>query len=370
MRLKVGDATIRMDGVARVETLEAYRHRGFARQVLSVALRRIKKGDAALSMLYGITDFYPQFGYITVGPESTITLPPARPEVALPNGMSVRLFRIDDLPSVQRLYDRATASVMGAAVRPREGYPWTFLVQSVQDGSAQDCRMVTDASERVVAYAWRGQWLTFVRAHAEYNPDHLILAEVVADGPRSAEAALTECRQWAIQDGARRGQELKGVMLFMPHEGPVAAAAMHMPSTFCKGYGPDGGWMGRVLSARRLFESLHPEISLRLREARHLFTGRLHLVTDAGDVSLLISGDGVFVEREESQALKADHITPTGQTLVCRLPQTTLVRLVTGSFPPRDLLFKLPKPPDERTIDLLESMFPRRTSQIYLADRF
>ncbi|HEX6507290.1 MAG TPA: GNAT family N-acetyltransferase [Chloroflexota bacterium] len=369
LRLRVGAATIRVDGIGQVETLEGYRHRGFARRVLNVALHRMEDGDADLSMLYGITGFYPQFGYIAVGPETTISLSLGFPGTDLPSGMSVRPFRIDDLQDVQRLYERAAAHVIGAAVRSGEGYPWTSLLHSVQGGDSQDCRVVTDSGGQIVAYAWRGEHLPFVRAHAERNPDHFILAEVAADGSRSADAALACCRQWAIHEGERRRQEVKGILLFLPHVGPVAAAAMHMPATFCRSYGPDGGWMGRVLSARRLFVSLRSEIFLRLREAHHLFTGRLHVVTEEEDLSLLIARDGMTIEGGASQASCMDPTSPTVETLV-KLPQATLARLVMGSYPPHDLLSCLADPLDARTIDLLETMFPHRPSQIFLADRF
>jgi hypothetical protein len=356
LSLRVGSAVVRMDGIGDVKTLAEYRNRGFSRRVMEHAVRRMEAGDAALTMLYGITDFYPKFGYITVGPESRITLPPLESNLALPAGYAVRDFRSDDLEHVQHLYDTMTARYVGAAVRTTGEYPWTAL----REGTPADCRVVTDAADRVVAYIWRGGQLVFVRAHSRYNVEDLILAEVVATEPRAADAALTVCRRWGAEE-ARRGRELKRVAFFQPYQGSVAAAAMQSEGTLERGYGPDGGWMARVLDTRRLLASLQPELSLRLAAAGSRFRGTVRVVTEAGEVALSIDGEDVRVEGRDSGHEGA---------LVCRLPQTTLARLVMGTYPPDDLLARLEEPPREQAAQLLEILFPERPAQIFLADRF
>lgn len=359
LRLRIATATARMDGIGLVETSEEHRHRGYARRVLNHALQRMQEGDAALTMLYGIQNFYPKFGYITAGPESTIALPPSGAKISLPEDYQVRAFMPDDLPSLQRLYDRATARSVGAAVRAGDEYPWT----EIRTRTPADCRVVADRNGRVTAYVWRGEDLTFVRAHSEFHPDDLILGEVVAaDGP-SADAALAVCRAWAAEEAKRR--PIRYVRLFMPHEGPVAAAAMQAPAELARGYESDGGWMASVLSTERLFSSLQPELSRRLIEADNPFRGALRILTDAGDVTLSIGGDGVQVENRRLGSSGTDR-----ETLVCRLPQTTLARLTLGTYPSDDLLARLPEPPEEKAVDLLRMMFPVRPALLFLADRF
>jgi hypothetical protein len=230
--------------------------------------------------------------------------------------------------------------------------------------------VVTDADDRVVAYVWRGEHLPFVRAHSRFNPDDLIVAEVVALDYRAADAALAVCRRWAAEEADRRGRDVKQVRVFTPHEGPVAAAAMQMRATFAKGYGSDGGWMARVLSARRLFSSLQPELSRRLTAANNRFRGALRIVTDGGETTLRIDGSTVRVEDESPNAAASVPMTSEGAVLICRVPQTVLVRLALGSFPPDDLLARLPDPPEERVSDLLQMMFPPVPALLYLADRF
>lgn len=360
-RLRVGAAVVRMDGIGNVETAEEFRQRGFSRRVLSHALQLMQAGDAALTMLYGITNFYPKFGYITVGPESTISLPPSKGDGLLPDGYRWRPFRRDDLVEAQRLYRRMTERSVGAAVRPDDGYPWTALLNSLQDGQSTDCRLVTDAGGGVRGYVWRGQELTFVRAHSQYNPEDLVLAEVVAVEPHAADATLTVCRQWAAEEAARRGKDIKRVLFFIPHEGAVTAAAMQREATLARGYGPDGGWMGRVLSTGRLLSSLQPELSRRLADAGNVERCSLRIETETGGTILRVDGGTARVEEGTGEP---------DEPRVCRLPQTTLARLAMGTYPPEDLLARLQDPVDERVSELLCMMFPVTPAQIFLADRF
>src|SRR5437762_9903748 len=75
LTLRIGVATVRMDGIGMVGTLQEYRGRGYARRMLTAAVAQMAAGDAALTMLYGIPNFYPQFGYTTAGPEYTLSVP-------------------------------------------------------------------------------------------------------------------------------------------------------------------------------------------------------------------------------------------------------------------------------------------------------
>jgi hypothetical protein len=309
-------------------------------------------------MLYGITDFYPKFGYVTVGPDSTISLPPLGADEALPAGYRDRPFGPADLAAVQRLYDRMTAHSVGTAVRPHDGYPWTELLEAAHGGNLPSCHVVTDTDGHVAAYVWRGERLSFVRAYTEFRPDELIVAEVTAADSRSAGAALMLCRRWAAEEGARRS--VRQVTFFAPHEGPVAAAAMQMTATLARAYGPDGGWMARVLGTSTLFSSLQPELSARLAAANNRFRGTVRVVTEAGEATLGIDAD----------AVRCVPAAADSEALVFRLPQTTLARLALGCFPPEDLLERLQNPLEGQVMELLQMMFPPRAAQIFLADRF
>src|SRR5262245_13283573 len=105
MLMRIGAAVVRMDGIGGVETEEAYQKRGYSRRVMETAVETMRAGNAALSTLYGIQDYYHKFGFTTVGPEYSVTVPRGeQAATALPAGWSARDFVMNDLPAVQRLY--------------------------------------------------------------------------------------------------------------------------------------------------------------------------------------------------------------------------------------------------------------------------
>src|SRR4051812_23886855 len=151
-----------MDGIGMVGTLQEYRGRGYARRMLTAALAQMAAGDAALTMLYGIPNFYPQFGYTTAGPEYTLSVPLTGPAPPLAAGWQVRPALPADLPALQRLYDHDTAGAVGAVLRSPGLYPWTKLAQLSAADLAAECCVVVDPGGTVAAYAWgdRASWFT------------------------------------------------------------------------------------------------------------------------------------------------------------------------------------------------------------------
>jgi predicted acetyltransferase len=367
LTLRIGAATVRMDGIGGVGTEDEFRRRGYSRRVLEATVERMRQGEAALSMLYGIPHFYPKFGYATAGPDQFITLTRLTDAAVMPAGWRVRTSTSSDLPSIRRLYEERTALGVGCAVRSPDGAVWKRLARpEAEDGD--DCRVVVDREEKVRAYAWHARWHWYVGILEREQPDALVIAEVVADGAAAADAILAACRQWATEEEARRSRPVRQVVLSLPPEGPVAAAAMHQSATFLQRFVPCGSSMARVLDVGRLLEALTPELGQRLHAVGCRFAGAVRFQTEVGDAILAVSPDGVTVERP-------NHLVNTkgaasGERLELRLPQTTLARLALGAFPPGDLLARLEQPPDERTRRLMEMLFPLRHPHLYLPDRF
>jgi predicted N-acetyltransferase YhbS len=374
MLMRIGAAAVRMDGIAGVGTEEAFRNRGYSRRMMETAVELMRTGDAALSTLYGIADFYPKFGYATTGPDWTVTLPvrkTASAPASLPAGWSVREVCSDDLPVVKRLYFLNTRCAAGALVRHMEadqlqenvsltraspaalqigGRTWTTLGNVTATSDTNECRVVLDGNGDVAAYAWRGQperW----RA----RPDAFHLAEVMAEGPVAADAVLAACQQWATE----AGNDPDEIRMAIPPEGPVANAAAYQGGTFTGLHTRDGDFMGRVLDTGRLLHQLRPELSARIRASRLGFEGDLVIATDAGEATLSIGPEGVTTAAESG-----------GLRVVAELPQETLVRLCLGAFEPEDILARLSRAPERQIAKILTALFPRRAPHIYPMDRF
>lgn len=355
LTIHIGTATVRMDGIGGVETEAEHRKRGYSRRVLESALRQMHEGDAVLSTLYGISDYYLKFGYLSVGPEHTIRLEETPPGYSLPQGWKTRALESRDLPDVRRIYELQTRQSVGAVARSEKARIWSELAHS-EDRDAG--RVVEDSEGNVVAYALRGAQHWWMESWQRETPESFLLAEVFATGPVAADAVLYACRAWA----AETGEPSPTVEVAGPPEGPVPASAMLQGSQFTKRYTRAGEFMGRTLGPARLLAALKPELDVRIRSSATTFAGTLCIKTDEGDVLLAISSDEIQVL--DSGPVLDEHL------LVVHLPQAELARLVFGGYPPKEVLARLPHPPDEAALDVISALFPQRYPHIYAVDRF
>lgn len=359
LSMRIGAATVRMDGIGGVDTEEAYRHRGLARQVLEAAISHMSTGDAALTMLYGIVDFYPKFGYVTAGPDHRLTLPLTGSPTDAPAGWAVRAFDPSDLPMIMELFDATLSDSSGAVVRDPDQYPWTRLRGVAEEARTHECRVVTGPDGDVRAYAWRGRGCGFVEGYENDDPDQLIIAEAIAADPAAAEVLLDACHAWAREEAEHEKRAITDLGLIIAPEGLVAAAAQSQTSVASQKMIATGGSMVRVLDVARLLHALKPELDRRVAAARLPWTGTLEIVTDIGSAALTITHDAVHV---------AEGSEPTTATL--NLPQTALARLALGVLDPAELLTALDDPPVGDVATALTTLFPRRNPHLSLLDRY
>jgi len=142
LRMRVGGAVLRCGGIADVETQEHYRRRGYARQVLERAVALMRKQGCDISVLFGISDFYPRWGYAPVFPESRLAMAVKDAARARPAYRLRRLGR-HELGATLELYQRNNARRTGAIVRRRDRwagfrhgsrYRWPTNVYGAFDG--------------------------------------------------------------------------------------------------------------------------------------------------------------------------------------------------------------------------------------------
>jgi hypothetical protein len=366
-----------MDGIGGVGTEEEFRHRGYSRRVMESAVRQMRQGDAALSTLFGIQDFYQKFGYETTGPEYSVILPLVDPSLtspSLPGGWRFRPLTADDMPAVMRLYHANTRRATGALVRHDAGEDpaeterlrdfnpdarkiglraWNRLRTIAVEPGEDTCRVLVDQRGRIAAYAWFGaNWWMGVRRRDLPHAFHI--AEGMARDAEAADVLLAACRNWANEADS----DCESVALAIPPEGPVASAAAYEGGQLLAAYTRGGDFMGRVLDVGRLLRQLRPELVARVRSARSPVQGRLTLRTDEGEAAIVIMGNDVLVDGGANGGL------------VVELPQTALARLCLGGFDPADVLARLPDQPGQQAAALLQLLFPRRMPHIYQMDRF
>lgn len=358
--LNIGAAKVRMDGIGGVGTDEAFRNRGYSRLALEACVKEMTKGDASLSMLYGIRDFYPKFGYATAGPDHLALLTDLKSNASLPDGWTSRPFETDDLPAIQSIYARNAEREVGSAARSNEGGVWSKLLQAA-DGTKQDfCRVAVDGKGVVAGYVWRAKWCWYVKYKLESDyPNALVLGEAMATCPQSADAVLAICRQWAQEE--EKDREVSQVVLALPPESLLAAAAMRQDARLIRNFSACGGSMARVLNTNRLLLSLIPELEARLRKSKSTFIGSLFIKTDLDEITLHLAGDQVAI---------LEGVSSSSNALQLHLPQWELARLALGAFTPEDILARLHEPPTEAVYQLIQTLFPVRSPHMHLPDRY
>ncbi len=353
--IRIGAATVRMDGIGGVETKPEHRLKGYASRVLRRAVEEMTAGDAGITMLYGIRDFYHRFGYVTAGPEYAIFLPSLSDEASLPAGWRVREFTSQDLPAVQAVYERATALATGVAVRAKDGGIWKRMLEAPGSYPQDELWVAVSPDGEIQGYAWRARWCWSMWFILEPEfPNALAWGEVIALTPRAADALLTFCRRRAKEEGKEE------MLLPVPPDSVLAHAARYTDCRVVQMYSANGGSMVRLLDTWRLLKSLEPELSRLARMAgSNMPTRRLTIRTECGQACLHVSPNGVEVAPD----------TESPQATVV-IPQGTLARLALGFAPAGDLCARLPEPPTDDLIALLEALFPLRYQHMYLPDRY
>lgn len=352
LTLRMGEACLRMDGIGGVGTDEEHRNKGYSRRVLDAAVAHIKTGGAPLSTLYGIQNFYPKFGYSTVGAEPILRLLRLDHERELGPGWGSRPGRPADQSRIRTVYGDGTRDAVGAVVRDGSGLAWTQLAASLTDGR-DEVLVVTDEADEVIAYAWRAPECWWMQGWERRDPAPLKIAEAFALTPRAADSLLAACRSWAD----RRGES--AVEFAMPATGHIGMAAKLQDTMTSYLHARDAEFMGRSTGVADLMRSLAPELSRRWRAMRTTWRGTLEIRTEDDAVALAISDDDVAIAAAASNG---------PEPLVIETSCGTVARLVLGAFDPEPLLARAGTSPD--VAEVLAVLFPRRDGYIYPADRF
>jgi hypothetical protein len=348
--LRIGRATVRMDGIGGVATPEEHRNQGYSRQVLSAAVERMKAGDAHLTALYGIPDYYPRWGYATAAHEGGIRITRLDRDAALPEGMAFRRATAADIPAIRAIYARETRDIVGSAVRPDDDTVWQELATSIA-GEEDECRVIVDETGAVQAYAWMAAFIWWIQNMRRDHPDGLHIGEAFALTPRSADGLLAGVRQWAVEAGKAH------VDLHQPASGALGMAARLQDTAMLAITFRDAQFMARSTGTRALVKALEPELRARWLGARAGWQGPLQLVADGEAASLRLTNDALDVAEDAP-----------GDAVSVELSPGDLARLALGSFPPRDLLGRIGI--EAEIVDVLSVLFPERGPYIYPADRF
>ena len=83
LTMRLAGAWVRMGGIANVVVQSQHRGKGYASRLMREAVSYMEREGYAVSILFGIPDFYHRFGYVPVTPEYNVSVAVRRCRAAL-----------------------------------------------------------------------------------------------------------------------------------------------------------------------------------------------------------------------------------------------------------------------------------------------
>jgi predicted acetyltransferase len=338
-RMRVGAVTLRMGGIADVETKECHRRHGYARLVLERAVTLMREEGYEISALFGISDFYPRWGYAPIFPTTRIVME-ANDAVGAKPGYNLRRLKPDEADLTLDLYRRNNAERTGAIVRRRgqwagfrqgSRYKWPVNVY----GAFDDCG-------RMMGYAVMDK-----------SPAEAIVVEV---GYRGGDVFPTLLSAAAGQARRVRAQHLH---IHAPPDHPFVEFCQQLGCRLMVQYNPNGGAMGRIINLAPCFRRLAPALARRLRSSPVDWSGLLAIETDIGTVALRIVGDEVSCRELGGPADARLHIG-----------QSVLTQLLFGYRSVSAVLGAGVASLRGAPVELIQALFPRGNAYVWRADYF
>jgi predicted acetyltransferase len=330
LQMRIGEVAVRCGGIGGVHTEPQHRMHGYARQVIDESLRYMRQEGIAISALFGIADFYHQFGFAPVLVESEFSVLTRYAEKARLRH-EVREFRVEDAKAVLDIYTSLHDTHSGSIVR--DPASWKGFTKGAGWTSRVGAYVIIEGTQ--------------ILGYAAYNlaPQRFALAEVGYRDPSVFETLMAEAAQRAVALRQER------IPIHGPLDDPFARYCRRYGCKCESEYPYSGGGMARIVDQSALFAQLQPLWGKRLTEAGlGAWAGTLAIETELG------------VER-----LSLGHTTPE---LPIRLPQALLIQLLFGYRDVNDALFESEANIDDTARPILHALFPAGQPYLWSNDRF
>ncbi|MEZ4860548.1 MAG: GNAT family N-acetyltransferase [Caldilineaceae bacterium] len=257
---RFGAVAIAAEGIGGVETLPAYRQRGYLSHLLTRALEGMAQRVAVAFVSEAIDHLYEKFGFVTCLNEARFllklrNLEPLRQQrdQCLAN-RHLRTFTVTDLPEMIKLYNHAHSHRPWTHVRQPD---WNRLRPRTtwDPGTAA---LVLEDGKTLVGYAlFKGE--IFGRPAASFTVDEFTAQD--ADAARQLLVAIAE-HCWDLR--------LSEFTIREPLDTLVGWEARTLGCDYVQLLPTTGEMMGAILNRARLLRALEPELRRRVHDT-HLF---------------------------------------------------------------------------------------------------
>lgn len=335
LEMRIGDVPVRMGGIGDVETKSKHRRKGYARKVLADSGAFMADDGFDVSLLFGISDFYPKFGYAVCMADCSLSLRTAHAERAS------ALFPFasadeSDRESVRGLYERANSSRTGSLVR-REGR-WKGPMWAPGWAEGPRCFVAKDPSGELEAYVVLADDNERTRA-----------IELAARSREGYEAVVRFLADDAVAKRAGR------VSVLCPSDHPFIDVASRFGMRLELDRPRCGGAMGRIVNQRQLFEKLMPLFSRRLSSSG--LGGRKFAVSVSTELGRTTIGfDGQVASLDESASGGS-----------CEIGAGGLMQVVMGYC---DAVAAGARFDGEVALEAIGALFPRGEAHMWHPDHF
>ncbi len=332
LAMRLSGAWVRMGGIANVVVQSQHRGKGYASRLMREAVSYMEREGYAVSILFGIPDFYHRFDYVPVMAEYRVSVA-VRDAERLTATTTVRPACREDYAGLLDLYTRVNASRSGAVRRPRVFYE--ALADEVWWGHPTRI-LVTGETAHPTGYVL-----------LEGDPASLSIMDVIvpAEHVPTAGASLIA---WLGQEALTRRRER--LRLPVPPDEPLVGLLRGIGCKVEATYPANHGGMGRIVDLDALVTAIEPAIADRIRalpsEAR---PGRVEFdCPDTGRAGLEL-GDG--------------------PVLRIRLPQQQLLQLLMG-YRGIDELWREHCGDDAGDLAAIRALFPAGYPHMWELDHF
>ena len=330
-----------------------------------------------VSMLFGIPNFYPKFGYTTVIPETWIDFGTEEAQAAV-STYQIRKFEMGDAPKILGLYAVNNAERTGTLVREEtrwKGFnmggsdfgvvadPYVVLDEgrwglsekgeklfafgrygaSDWERKAADPYVVLDEGDEVIGY--------FVCDDTEEN---CILCDIGFQDRRIFKTVVHFLADRAKRIGAAQ------ILCHIPADHPLAI--------FCRRYGcrtnihnwKNRGGMMRIINQSSTLKKITGELEKRLQRSAEpsQWRGKILISTDLGQDCMEIDQGSVA------------HTNSWANAFHLEMPQDKLIQLMMGRRSIKDLAIEPDVSVSEGIIPVLEILFPLGYPHVWWSDRF